>query len=213
MSGPHSCRGWINMEGKKSTDINSIGGHRSAAHWAFEERSLGNTELPLAQNPPGFICLLGKNIARWPYSWSGNFCMSVILLVGLGPRFVFAFEHLKVQWVLGLSIITISYWLWRWLIRIYLLHLLLPQIAPCSNWGHKIIFPSLAGFVLDWFFFPLLHWISLSSPLRLLPFFSHLFNLFPCNHGSLLIVPWRNMNHWPICEFYCYQLLLLICAH
>lgn len=154
MSGPHSCRGWINMEGKKSTDINSIGGHRSAAHWAFEERSLGNTQLPLAQNPPGFICLLGKNIARWPYSWSGNFCMSVILLVGLGPRFVFAFEHLKVQWVLGLSIITISYWLWRWLIRIYLLHLLLPQIAPYSNWGHKIIFPSLAGFVLDCFFSP-----------------------------------------------------------
>lgn len=167
MSGPHSCRGWINMEGKKSTDINLIGGHRSAAHWAFEERSLGNTQLPFTQNPTGFICLLWKNIAWWPYSWSGNSCMAVTLLVGLGPRFVFAFEHLKVQWVLGLSIITINYWLWWWLICIYLLHLLLPQIAPYSNWGHKIIFLSLAVFFL-FCFFPLLHWISLSSPLKLL---------------------------------------------
>lgn len=99
-------------------------------------------------------------------------------------------------------------------IDIYLRRLL-PQIAPYSNWGHKIMFPSLAGFCLfAWVFFS----CFTGSPLDLLwsfnRFFSHLFNLFPCNHGCLLIVPWRNMNHWPIGEFYYYQsLLLLICDH
>lgn len=41
-----------------------------------------------------------------------------------------------------------------------------PQIAPYSKWEDRIMFPSLAAFLI-WGFPPLLCWISLGCPLEL----------------------------------------------
>lgn len=55
-----------------------------------------------------------------------------------------------------------------------------------------------------------LPWLSFGTSIS---FFLLPLNLFPCNYGCLLILLWRNTNHWPKGEFYCYQLFQVICAH
>lgn len=70
-----------------------------------------------------FSCLLLKTHLvssvcfgrTFPGGHTLDFCISVIFIfffsVGLGSVLVFVFQHLKIQKVFGLSIITANYWL------------------------------------------------------------------------------------------------------
>lgn len=169
---------WVNTERKVRTDINSPGGHRSASHWDFDMK-----------NPAIHGCLCRKS--NWFYLsfMEGCFLVAIPLiweflhLYGslVWIRICICLSHLKLQLVLGLAAITTSYWLCWWLISLYLPCLLLPQIAPYSNWGHKIMFPSPAAFLLVGFFPPAsldLPWLFFGA---LVSVFLLSFNLFPCN--------------------------------
>lgn len=188
------------------TDINSPEGRKSASHWAFEEKNLA-IQGCFCWKPSCFHLPVmgGCFLLAIPLIWE---FLHLSTLLGFVSRFVFPFENLKLEQVLGLAAITMNYWLCWWLISLYLPHLLLPQIAPYSNWGHKIEFPSLAAFLILGFSPPAsldLLWLSFGTSIGL---FLLCFNLFPCNNGCLLILLWRSTNLWPRGEFYCYQLLL-----